>query len=293
MKLTRENLNSLFFAINASLNKGLAQTWTGWEKYSMTINSSTAMEKYPMTLMTGSMRKWVGERVVNQLTGNLLTILNDDFEHTEGVSRNDLEDDNFGFFAPLFEAIGIEAGNLWGRQSTEALLEPGKWADGNAFFGSRKFGKATIDNLVTGGLDRANYEAARARMMAFIAADGKSPLGLIPNLIVVGTKLESTAKRIFKAEMVEENGASVSNIHKDEVEILLNPYITTDDWFLCCTNRGIKPIAVQKRKVGALERWDKDSDTCVKDHNRCEYGLHYRGAGAAVAPHLIIKGKAS
>ncbi|MBR4665240.1 MAG: hypothetical protein IKO93_15345, partial [Lentisphaeria bacterium] len=43
-------------------------------------------------------------------------------------------------------------------------------------------------------------------------------------------------------------------------------------------------------KTGALQRWDKDSDPCVKDHNRCEYGLHYRGAAALVAPQLIIGG---
>ena len=75
--------------------------------------------------------------------------------------------------------------------------------------------------------------------------------------------------------------------------MLVNPYLVGDNagkWFLMCTKRGIKPVAVQKRKVGALTRWDKDSDPCVKDENRCDYGVHYRGAAVAVAPQLVVGG---
>lgn len=292
MNLTRDNLNSFFYAINGNFNKGLGQVWTGYEKFSVVLSSSTLMEKYPMLLMTGAMREWIGERVVNEMSGKMVTVINRDFERTEGVNRNDLEDDTFGFFAPMFEMIGTEAGNLWGRLATEALTSPGKWADGAAFFGSRKIGKATINNLVSGALTAENYETARARMMAFTEADGKTPLGLVPNLLVVGNSLEGAAKRIFKTDLVVENNATVSNIHRDEVEILLDPFLSGNDWFLCCTNRGMKPLAVQKRKVGTLQRWDRESDECVKNRKRYEYGIDHRGAAAAICPHLIIKGSA-
>ena len=292
MNITRDNLNSLFYAINANFNKGLAQVWPGFEKFSMVLNSSTLMEKYPMTLMTGAMREWIGERVVNEPSGNMVTVINRDFEHTEGISRNDIEDDTFGFFAPLFEAIGTEAGNLWGRLATEALTNPGKWADDAAFFGSRKIGKATINNLVSGSLTVSNYETARSRMMSFKAADGVTPLGLVPNLLIVGTAIEAAAKRLIETDLVVENNATVSNIHKDEVEIVLDPFLTGNDWFLACTNRGLKPLAVQKRKVGSLQRWDRESDDCVKNSKRYEYGIDHRGAAAAICPHLIIKGAA-
>ena len=292
MQLTRENLDSFFFAINANYNKGLGQVWNGFEEFAMPVMSSTAIEKYPMLMMTGAMREWIGERVVNELSGHDISVRNRDFEHTEGIDRNDIEDDTFGYFAPLFEGIGTEAGNLWGRLATDALTIPGNWADGAAFFGNRKIGKATINNLVSGALTVANYEAARSRMMAYKAADGNTPLGLIPNLIIVGPALESTAKRIFATDLVAEGGATVGDIHKDEVKIILDPFLTGNDWFLACTNRGLKPIVVQKRKVGALVRWDKDSDECVKSHRRYEYGVDHRGAAAAVCPHLIIKGAA-
>lgn len=292
MNLTRENLDNLFFSIQANLNKGLGQTWTGWDKFALTLASSTLIEKYPMTLITGAMREWIGDRVVNEMEGKMLTVRNRDFERTEGVPRNDIEDDTFGYFAPLFEAIGVEAGNLWARLATEALTNPGNWADDAAFYGSREVGKATINNYVNQALSAASYEIARARMMAFTEADGKTPLGLVPNLLVIGFGLESTAKRIFKAELVVENNVAVSNIHKDEVEILLNPFMTGNDWYLACTTRGFKPVAVQKRKVGSLLRWDKEDDECVRSRKRYEYGIDHRGAAAGVAPHLVIKGAA-
>ena len=56
MNLNQANLRTFFYAINAAFNKGLAQVWADFEKFCMVLNSTTAMEKYPMLLMTGSMR---------------------------------------------------------------------------------------------------------------------------------------------------------------------------------------------------------------------------------------------
>ena len=294
MDINAENLNSLFYSFNALLQKGLAQAWNEWEKYSSVVNSATALEKYPMTIISGGMREWVGPRFINEVGGKLLEVRNRDFEATQGVSRNDIEDDNIGFYSALFTEMGINAGALWPWLSVEALCSAGKWADGKDFFAAdRKIGKAAINNVVSGALSIANYETARSQMMAFMQADGKTPIGLVPDTLMVGPSNEKTARQILKADLVAEGGAAVSNVHRDEAEVLVNPYLVGDNagkWFLMCTKRGIKPVAVQKRKVGALARWDKDSDPCVKDENRCDYGVHYRGAAVAVAPQLVVGG---
>ncbi len=293
MDLTAENMSKLFVTFNAYLQRGLGNSWQEWKKFCTEINSGSAIEKYPMTIIKGAMREWVGSRVINDIDGKTLDVTNRDFEHTEGVNRNDIEDDNIGFYSSIFTEMGISAGNLWPELVVQALTANGKWADDVPFFSSsRKIGKAKIDNVVPGTLTVDTYETARAQMMAFRKADGTA-LGLVPDTLMVGPTLEGVARRILKAEMVSENGTAVSNIHKDECEVLLNPYLTgehANKWFLMNTRRGIKPVVVQKRKVGTLQRWDKDADPCVKDHNRNEYGLHYRGAAALVAPQLIIAG---
>lgn len=293
MNITPETMDSLFFAFNALMQKGLGTAWTGWNKFATTVNSSTGIEKYPSTVIGSGMREWVGERVVNAVKGKLLEVRNKDFEHTVGVSRNDIEDDMIGFYNALFTDLGIEAGSLWGRLATEALCKAGKWADGADFFSaSRKIEKTSVNNVVAGALTMANYETARAQMMAFCKADG-SPLGLVPDTLMVGPALEGTAKRLLATDLIAESNTTVSNIHKDECAVEVNPYMTgthANKWFLLCTSRGFKPVAVQKRKEGALQRWDKDSDDCVKSKNQNEYGLHYRGAAVATSPYLVIGG---
>jgi len=293
MDINSENLRNLFYTFNAYLQRGLGGGWTAWERFGAVIPSHSFIEKYPMTVISGAMREWVGERVINELSGKTLDVVNRDFEHTESVNRNDIEDDNLGVYTPLFAEMGINAANLWPQLATDALVGAAKWADDADFFcANRKLGKAVINNIVSGELSASTYETARARMMGFQRPD-KTPIGLVPDTLMVGPSLENTARRLLKAEMIAENGVSVSNIHKDECEILVNPFLIGDHaakWFLMNTRRGIKPVAVQKRKEGALQRWDRDEDACVKDHNRCDYGLHYRGAAAPVAPHLVIGG---
>ena len=294
MNLNSETMRNLFYAFNAYLQRGLDGGWKDYTRYCGFVKSTARIEKYPQTILAGAMREWVGERVINEVKGKVLEVVNKDYEHTEGVSRNDIEDDTIGFYESLFYEMGLNAANLWAELSTEALTGNGKWADEKAFFqADRKIGKAAINNIVTGALAAETYEAAASQMMMFTKADGKTPLGLVPDLLVVGPALKNTAKRILKMEMVVENGVAVSNPNKDEADILVNPYLTGENskkWFLMCTKRGIKPVVVQKRKEGTLQRWDKESDECVKEHNRNDYGIHYRGAAALVAPQLIVGG---
>jgi len=291
--MNRTEMDALFTALNASLNKGLEQEWKGYEKWAMVVNSKGAAEKYPVTMILGGMREWIGSRIINKVDVEKLTVLNRDFEHTEAVSCNDIEDDSIGVYAPLFEAMGVDASNLWGRLATEALLNPGNWADGKAFYGTRKLSsKSTITNTQAGALSVSTYEAARANMMGWCSADG-NPLGLFPDLVVVGPSNEKTAKSIFEAELVVEGGATVSNTHRGECEVQVNPYMTgshAGKWFLMCTKRGLKPVGVQKRKVGPLVRYDQEHDVCVKELNECHYALHYRGNAAGVQPMLVIGG---
>lgn len=288
---------NLFIALNAYLNRGLSAADKDYEKWCNIINSGTGTEEYPIAIISGSMREWIGERIINQISAEKMTVRNRDYEHTEQISRNDIEDDKYGFFGPVFQEMGINAGNLWSQLATEALCNPGNWADGNPFFGSRKFGKATINNTMeTAALTFANYETARKRMMGFQGADGK-PLRLVPDTVMVGPDLEGTARTLFEAELVNDGqNATVSNIHKGECSILVNNCMVGDYanyWFLFCTTRGYKPVVVQKRKEGALQRHDSEDCDNVIMNNVNLYSLHYRGAAFASMPHLVIGGFAT
>lgn len=70
-------------------------------------------------------------------------------------------------------------------------------------------------------LDAANFNAAMAAMGAFESDYGK-PLGVMPNLLVVGPSNRAAARTVIEAE---RNAAGASNINFKAVEILVVPWL--------------------------------------------------------------------
>ncbi len=100
------------------------------------IKSSSKSETYGWLGKFPKMREWVGDRVIKDMAGHGYSIVNKDFEATVGVDRNDIEDDNLGHYAPLFQEMGTSAAQqpddltfgLLGQGRTELCF------DGQYFF---------------------------------------------------------------------------------------------------------------------------------------------------------------
>lgn len=75
-----------------------------------TIVSGSKSETYGWLGKFPKMREWIGDRIIKDMAGFGYTIANKDFESTVGVDRNDIEDDNLGHYAPLFQEMGMSAG---------------------------------------------------------------------------------------------------------------------------------------------------------------------------------------
>lgn len=129
-------LKTLGTAFKTSYQGGLGQHPAQWGQIATTITSTTARNEYGWLGQFPSMRKWVGDRVVHQMSGHGYAIVNDDFELTQGVLRNHIEDDNVGMYSKIFEE--------WGRsvaahpdEQVFGLLKRGfdeECYDGQAFF---------------------------------------------------------------------------------------------------------------------------------------------------------------
>lgn len=77
----------------------------------MTVPSSSRENVYPWLGTLPSMRKWVGDRVIRNLSAHDYSIKNEPFEATLAIKRDDIEDDQVGIYGPLFRDMGAEAGN--------------------------------------------------------------------------------------------------------------------------------------------------------------------------------------
>lgn len=58
------------------------------------------------------MREWLGQRTVHRLAAHRYKIVNRNFEQTMAVKRDEIDDDTYGFYGPLFEELGKAAGEL-------------------------------------------------------------------------------------------------------------------------------------------------------------------------------------
>ena len=108
MIINRTNLDTLFKAYNAAFRQGLIgmQANSMYTQVAMTVMSGTAEEVYPWLGKIPGMKEWLGERVIENLRQHGFTIRNKNYEDTISVDRNQIEDDQYGVYSTMFEALG-------------------------------------------------------------------------------------------------------------------------------------------------------------------------------------------
>lgn len=247
------------------------------------------------------MREWIGERVLNNIRVNGMTVVNRSFENTVSVPRNAVEDDQYGLYAPLIGALGADAELLWLRLAVEALTGNAPWADGNPFFcAGRKLGAGknapVMTNAVVTALSMAAVETGLATMRSWVLG-GDEPAEVVPEYLVVGPTLEGLAKSICEADIVSDGGekpVGVSNVSTARaLKVRVSGRLLGNRWYITARKGGIPCVAVQQRKKPVLTRLDKDTDTAVFMRNEFLYGTDARGEGFATLPFLAYMGGAS
>jgi phage major head subunit gpT-like protein len=282
--------NSVNTRFQAGITGGPAP-WYG--RLAMTIPSATRTNTYAFMDKLPKFREWVGERVVNHLVSRAYAITNRKWEHTLGIPRDDIEDDQYGLYGAYAEMAGQQARKHPDDLVLDVLLN-GKTKlchDGQYFFDTDH--PVNIDdpsagvqaNLITAkplGTD-GNLEAVRAQMQLFKGADGRV-LGINPRLLIVPPQLETTAKKLVVAEQ-GANGAT--NVNKGTAEVLVIPELGAEPttWYLADVAMPIKPFVFQERQaVEWVEKFDLSDDNVFKQdeflfggrmRNAAGYGFYW------------------
>lgn len=137
MIINRQTLGDLFTGFSTAFNQGLMQAAPGgYEPIVFDARSTGRENVYPFLGQMPSMREWIGDRVIKNLEQHDYRIKNRDFEMTVSVDRNDIEDDQYGVYSPMFTGMG-EAINPWLSELVFKTLKEGFAApcyDGQYFF---------------------------------------------------------------------------------------------------------------------------------------------------------------
>lgn len=313
MDINRTNMNALFTGYNQSFKDAFGLAPNTHEKFSMVITGAQPIMEYPFLESFAGMREWLGPRQIKNVSSKKLTVTEKPYEDTVGVKARDIETDRYGVYTPIVSQMGLNAGKLWDDLAYSALAGNGTWLDGAAFFGTtRKYGANTISNytasaltgasISAGTLTTGTYGTARLTMQSYLGHNDKA-LGVQPNLLVVGPKLEALARLICESpvcvgsvatgESSYVSGATAPNPYYKSAEVVVSTQLvgTYDDyWFLMATQGAIKPVIVQKGKEPVLIRRDREEDDNVFDRDEFVYGTKAYGAAALALPHLCYAG---
>lgn len=136
MKITTAKLNDLRVGFKTSFQGGLTQAPSQYKQLTTIVPSSTREERYGWLNKMPNIRKWIGDRIVQNVSESDYSIKNEPFEMTIGVDRDDIDDDTLGTYKPLFEEMGFSVA-AFPDQLVFPLLKAGNTTrcyDGQYFF---------------------------------------------------------------------------------------------------------------------------------------------------------------
>lgn len=278
MVITQQNMFSIYQGYSTAFNKAFEETEVYYPRVAMTVPSSTRENNYAWMGQIPTMREWIGEREIQNLMQYEYTIRNKTFEGTIKIPVEDIQDDQYGVYAPVVSEMGASAKkhpdillfNLIGNGFKE------KGYDGVPFFSDKhpiKNGEGVQSNMGTIKLDKDSYAQARCQMMT-ITGDNMKPLNIVPDLLLVSPQNEAVARQILFTDLIEGS----TNVYKGTSNLLVVPELAAypNQWYLLSTKRFVRPFVFQERQKPKLVTKNKDTDDNVFFENEAIYGVSAR-----------------
>jgi phage major head subunit gpT-like protein len=288
MLVNRATIAAVFVSLKTTFLNAFDAAPSQWEKTAMKVPSGSGQNDYAWLSLFPKMKKWIGDKVIKQLEAFKYTVVNDDWEATVEVDRNDMEDDNLGIYAPQAQMAGYSA-----RQLPDEIVADlknnafvNKCYDGQYFYDTDHpvgEAKTSTSNKGTAALSaasvalaKASYGAARTAIMSCKDDTGR-PLGLIPNVLEVPPALEEVGRMLLTYDKLEDDKP---NPYKGTAELLVNPRLTsTTAWFLHCTSMPVKPYIYQERKAPVFVQQISEENDNVFMRKKYRFGAEARAAG--------------
>ncbi|OON62288.1 head protein [Massilia sp. KIM] len=291
MLVNRETITNLFVSLKTTYNNAFAASKGDWEQIAMKVPSTTGQNDYAWLSKFPRMRQWIGEKTVKALSAFKYVIVNNDFEATVEVDRNDIEDDNIGIYQPQATAAGDSAAQLPDEIIADVVNAGFTTVcyDGQYFFDTDHPGKdengndVSISNKGTKKLSAASYQAAldslgaaETAMMEFKDDEGR-PLNIKPTVLMVPPALKAVANTLMTADRLEDGKP---NPFKGAYVVRVDARLKSRTaWFLLDTTKPVKPFVYQERKAPVfVQQVDPQSDD-VFSRKKYKFGAEARAAG--------------
>ncbi|MEJ1385838.1 MAG: Mu-like prophage major head subunit gpT family protein [Candidatus Sedimenticola sp. (ex Thyasira tokunagai)] len=284
--VNKESVSAAFISIKTIFNKAFETTDSQWQLTAMKVTSNTSENSYKWLSRFPKMKRWVGDKTFKLLKAFTYTVVNEDFEATVVVDRNDIDDDLLGQYAPQAQDAGYSAKTLPDDIVDELKNKAftAKCYDKKAFYATdHKVGKQTFSNKGTAPLSNAtlaaataSFGAARLAITSIKDEDGRA-LKLLPGVLEVPPAVETVANQLMTNDKLADDKP---NPYKGMATVLVNPGIeSASQWMLHVTNRPIKPFIFQERKAPVFVSQTSMENDDVFNRREFKFGAEARAAG--------------
>lgn len=305
MLVTQSNLDALFIGFNQNFADAyMSEPQPLTEAIGSRIPSSTRDQRYPFVqAISGAMRKWTGERQVQNVVTDGFVVTNSKWENTLSIQRVDIEDDQYGVYSSmLIPNLARHAKLLPDQEIAAAIAANATGFDGKAFFASDHpidpsgATPGTQSNVLTSSaaLSATSLAVAQAQMMSFKGPDNL-PMGCLGDTILVPPSLKFVADTLANATFypTAQNGNSAifgsqQNVWQSQYKVVCSPWLTdtgnpaTAVWYLLdCRSANMRPFFWQEREAPQLVQLVDPSNPAVFFQDVFYMGARARGAAAA------------
>lgn len=257
------------------------------------VSTTQPVQKYAWLGASPPMREFVDERRPQGMAAYSVTIEDKVFESTIAVDRRAIEDDQIDLIRLRVQDLANRVSQHRHQIVVESLLSGGTGIgyDGLPFFSNAHptVGAATESNTTTAQLSATSIADAMSAMMRY-RDDSGTPIGIVPDTLVVGPKKMWEAIELVESPVVVYKGTGTAgtsptdyvNAFRGRLRLVVSPYITgaqEDAWFLLDTTRPIKGVVLQQRadvpvEFTALESNSGSESAFMRD--RYYYGIRAR-----------------
>jgi phage major head subunit gpT-like protein len=106
MEVSAANLTAMFTSFDMAFQRGFEKAPSYYDKICTVVPSAARQNFYGWLGRTTGYREWVGDRILQALTTYGYTLVNRKFEDSVVIARDDIDDDQYGMYAPIIEKLG-------------------------------------------------------------------------------------------------------------------------------------------------------------------------------------------
>lgn len=263
------------------------------EKVATIIKTTVPVQKYAWLGTVPPMREFIDERRPSGMTAYSQTIEDKTFESTIAVDRKAIEDDQLDIVRLRIRDLAARVSAHRQQIVVEALANgfSNLGYDGQALFSSGHpvQGASTYANKGTTALS-ATALAAGINQIMLVPDDQGTPLGVVPDTLVVGPSLQWTALELVESPVVIYKGNASDaapstpylNAFHGRLQLIVSPFLSGSSanyWFLLDTKRAMRSVILQQRsdvpvEFSALDNSGPNEGAFMRD--RFYYGVRAR-----------------